>query len=217
MFTPFELPVDGEVRVFGAVIPPALIDRDVFEWLSPQDAAALAAFGSRRRRAQFAVGRWLLQHAAARTFGAGWELRTIGHGPQIVSPRASAVSISHSGDMVLCAAGRVAALGVDVERIRERREPSMLAAAVLHPAERSGLAALPASQRWTRFYRAWTCKEAIAKALGVGVFGLSFDRIRTGDGRVLQAPPEELPAFERWRVRELDVGEALAAAVAWHT
>jgi phosphopantetheinyl transferase len=219
MFTPFEVPVDGGPAVFAAAIPPALDERDVFEWLSAEDAALLARIGSRRRRAQFAAGRWLLRYAAARAFGgAEYAVRTQGGRPLVtVSGEPAAVSVSHSCDMVVCAAGRVAALGVDVERIRPRRGWEALAAAVLHPQERSALERAPGAEHWRRFYQAWTCKEAIAKALGVGVFGLSLARIRIDGGRVLEAPPEELPDAPAWRLRALAVHEAMAAAVAWRT
>jgi phosphopantetheinyl transferase len=217
MFAPFEAPVDGDVAVLGAVIPPALYDRDAFEWLSPEDTAVLAGLGSKRRRVQFAAGRWLLRRAAARAFGDGrYELHTSAGRPFVfASGTPAAVSVSHSSDVVLCAAGRVRALGVDVERIRPRRGWAALAGLVLHPLERASLDGVPEAQRWEGFYRAWTCKEALAKALGVGVFALSLDRIRVSRGVVREAPPDEVPDLACWKLRELSVGKATAAAVAW--
>jgi 4'-phosphopantetheinyl transferase len=220
MFTPFEAPVDGEVAVFCAAIPQALYDRDVFEWLSAEDASIAAGMRSPRRRAQFAAGRWLLRHAAARVFGeGGYTLRTVAGRPLVAASDGwpAAASVAHSAGMVLCAAARVPALGVDVERIRPRRGWPALSALVLHPRERAGLDEAVEAVRWIRFYRAWTYKEALAKALGIGVFSLSLERIHVGDGVLREAPAEEVPHLRDWKLRELAVGEGLAAAVAWRT
>lgn len=218
MFTPFEALREPDVAVFGAVIPPALRERDTFEWLDPDEAAAAAGMRSPRRRTQFVAGRWLLRYAARHVFGdAGYILRTIDGRPRILASGPAAVTISHCADVVLCAAGDVPALGVDVELLRPRRDWSALAAFVLHPQERSALETAPDAYRWEGFYRAWTRKEAIAKALGVGVFGLSLDRILLSGDRVRDAPASELPDCARWTLRELSVGERMAAAVAWRT
>jgi 4'-phosphopantetheinyl transferase len=219
MFAPFEAPLDAGMAVFGALIPQALLERDAFEWLSAEEAGAAAAMRSPRRRAQFAAGRWLLRHAAARVFSEGYELRTVAGRPLIGAAGGApgAVSLSHSADMVLCAVARMPALGIDVERIRPRRAWAALSALVLHPQERAGLEAAAEALRWARFYRAWTCKEALAKALGVGVFSLSLDRIHVGEGVLREAPAREVPHMRDWKLRELSVGEGLAAAVVWRT
>lgn len=220
MFAPFEAPLDAEVAVFGAVIPQTLLERDALEWLSAEEAGAAAAMRSPRRRAQFAAGRWLLRHAANRVFGeGGYALRTVGGRPLLAAAGGGpgAVSLSHSADMVLCAAARVPALGVDVERIQPRRGWAALSARVLHPHERASLDRAAEAVRWARFYRAWTCKEALAKALGVGVFSLSLDRIHVGEGALREAPAREVPHMRDWKLRELSVGEGLAAAVVWRT
>src|ERR1044071_983920 len=51
-------------------------------------------------------------------------------------------------------------------------------------ADRERIERAAESQRWPSFYQSWTYKEALAKALGEGVFGLPFDRILVSpDGR----------------------------------
>jgi len=79
------------------------------------------------------------------------------------------------------------------------------------------------SQRWPSFYQSWTYKEALAKALGEGVFGLPFDRIlvspdgrlEAADERLQSAPPDARLRDPDWRLAALRLGEGFAGAVAW--
>ena len=116
---------------------------------------------------------------------------------------------------MLCGIARSGRLGVDVERIRPRRDWEGLAQVVLHPLEREELGLLSENLRWTGFYRAWTLKEALGKALGVGL-ALPFDRIRvSAEGRLEEGAAIAGLSAARWRFRTLDAGPGLAAAVAW--
>ncbi len=56
-------------------------------------------------------------------------------------------------------------LGVDVEQVDERTAPPL---DLLHPDERSALAAAGAAQQARNFARLWAAKEAYVKALGSG-------------------------------------------------
>lgn len=77
-------------------------------------------------------------------------------------------SISHSGDMVWTAFCRDAAVGIDMEQIRPL--PDLLElAAQLHPLECAAIRAQPELERAAAFYRCWTRKEAVLKALGQGL------------------------------------------------
>jgi phosphopantetheinyl transferase len=205
--------------VFATRIPPAVRDSLDFDWLSQAEAARAAAIGRPQRRAQYAAGRWLLRYAATRVFGEGeYRLHSVDGRPLVAATGggAAAVSVSHSAELVLCAAGRVQALGIDVERIRPRADWSALAGWALHPRESERLERAAQAQRWRHFYQVWTFKEALAKALGEGVFGLPFDRIAvSADGVLEQAPRDARLDGLDWRLCPLSVGEDFAAAVAW--
>jgi 4'-phosphopantetheinyl transferase len=216
MFAPRRL--EAELPVFSLRIPARLFSPNAaFEWLEDQDRARLSALGSARRKAQFACGRWLLHHAARELTGnQRYRVTVPGGRPHLELPdSAAAASLSHSGSLVLCALGRVAAIGVDVEEMRPRRNWEGLARRVLHPSELRGLAGLPAADQWRGFYLAWTRKESLAKALGMGL-QLPFSRIRFSAHGSLEEG-KDIPGLDRggWRAVTLEAAPGMAAALAW--
>lgn len=232
MFSPYEVALDARApaagpasfRVFATRVPPELHAARAFEWLTHSDAVRARSIARPERRAQFATGRWLLRHAAAQMFGDdGFRLGELDGRPVLTAEgEPAAVSLSHSGELVLCAAGRLRSLGVDVERIRPRADWDALCAWTLHPGERARIGRAGESQRWPSFYQSWTYKEALAKALGEGVFGLPFDRVLvSSDGRLesaderLEAAPDPRLGDPAWRLAALRLEQGFAGAVAW--
>lgn len=213
MFAPRQ--IHDDPRVLALDIPEGLLSPDAsFDWLAEDDLRKLRSLGTPQRRAHFACGRWLLWHAAEEVAPGRHRVRFDGRRPAIdIDGAPGAASISHSGRKVLCAVGRVRALGVDVEQIRPRSDWDGLAARVLHPEERTRLAG--ADGRWEGFYRAWTLKEALAKALGAGLT-LPFPQILVSEGGVLQAGTEVLgTGAAAWHFARLDPGAGYAGAIAW--
>lgn len=80
-------------------------------------------------------------------------------------------SVSHSGDLVVVAVARGAAVGVDVEVVDDSRPVWRLAERFFHPDEVARLASLPPELLPRAFYELWTRKEAVLKALGSGLSG----------------------------------------------
>lgn len=220
VFSPFEVVLASPApRVFGLAFAPSLLRAPSFAWLTPEESARAATMQARRRRAQFASGRWLLRHAAGRVFGEGnWLLRPSEERPLVVAADglAASASLSHSADLVLCAVGRVETVGVDVEQIRPRADWEGLARFALHPNEHHRLKGLSETRRWQGLYQTWTFKEALAKALGLGLFTLPFDRIAISrEGLIEEAPEDERLRAPQWQLRPLSLGEGFAAAIAW--
>jgi 4'-phosphopantetheinyl transferase len=203
------------MAVDGSLLAP----KTRFDWLSKDEERLLAAIGSTRRRAQFAAGRWLLHHAAREVFGtAKYRLDVVDERPVVTlegTRTPAAVSLSHSGDVVVCGLAPSGLLGVDVERVRPRKQWDGLADFALHPDERSRLAELPEAARWQGFYRVWTLKEALAKALGVGL-ALPFNRISfSAQNRIDSAPADGEFADGAWNFCTPELGAGYAAAAAW--
>ncbi|WP_346533499.1 4'-phosphopantetheinyl transferase superfamily protein [Micromonospora sp. DPT] len=122
------------------------------------------------------------------------------------------VSVSHAEGVVVVAARRAGAVGVDVER----RRP-LPALALAHrwyaPPEAAWLGDLPDAARVEAFLLLWTAKEAVGKALGRG--------LRAGGLRRLMPVPEHprellrpLPDRAGVRVGHPGCGAGLVLAVA---
>ncbi|MDO5093877.1 MAG: 4'-phosphopantetheinyl transferase superfamily protein, partial [Propionibacteriaceae bacterium] len=88
-------------------------------------------------------------------------------------------SLAHSGSLVLIGVGALP-LGVDVEGIPDDRAVAQIGTS-LHPRETEELRGLPSEQRCEAFTRLWVRKEAMYKALGIGLLrGLSHDYVGFG-------------------------------------
>ncbi len=78
-------------------------------------------------------------------------------------------NVSHSGNHGLIAIAPDGRLGVDIEDFSARSDEDGLIEAVLTPKEQSDLALLRGSEKLRKFLTLWTLKEALIKALGVGL------------------------------------------------
>lgn len=132
--------------------------------------------------------------------GAAIELST-GEGgkPQLtVEPERLAFNLSHSGDLALVAvAPGGVEVGIDVERLRPRRDLVRLAERRLPAADAAAVATAEEAERESLFYAAWSRHEARVKCTGAGLFG--------------PAPGPEVVAWQ------LEIDAAHAAAVALDT
>jgi phosphopantetheine--protein transferase-like protein len=121
-----------------------------------------------RRSSEYLAGRALLRHGLARHTGrpaASFRIETSSDGkPRCVD--GPALSVSHSGDVLVCALADSGPLGVDVET-RTPRELAAVAERFFTKAEARWLAAEPEQ----RFRMLWVLKEAYLKALGAGLAG----------------------------------------------
>ncbi|MBS1675742.1 MAG: 4'-phosphopantetheinyl transferase superfamily protein [Actinobacteria bacterium] len=114
------------------------------------------------------------------------------------APERLSFNLSHSGDLALVAiAPGGVEVGVDVERLRPRRDLLRLAGRGLPAADAAAVAAAGAAEREPVFYRAWARHEARVKCTGTGVFG--------------RPPGPEVAAWQ------LEIGPGYAAAVALDT
>lgn len=95
--------------------------------------------------------------------------------PRLASAHRSSLefNVSHSGDWALFGFGQSWPVGVDTELFQRRTNFEALAPQVLSAKERVALELLPAAERNLSIMRAWVAKEALLKAIGVGIgFGL---------------------------------------------
>ena len=125
------------------------------------------------RHASFMAGRSLLAAWCQLHYGCPElpELAMGPHGrPAFSDPLLPEFSISHSGDWLWLAIGGPS-LGLDVEQHRPRRNLGKLMDHVLSPLELAWVSSQDDELR--AFYRLWTLREAVLKASGRGLAGLS--------------------------------------------
>jgi len=145
------------------------------DWLSATEQARLARILAAGRREEFIAGRWFARQLLANVYGGepvAWSLSAPDSGPPaVLAPapgQAPHLSLSHSGDRLVCAVAG-SPLGVDLEVPRRPRDFLALADAVCSPAERERLRAAAPESREALFHECWTLKEAWLKSRGEGM------------------------------------------------
>ena len=136
------------------------------------------------RRASFLAGRSLLATWCQLRYGCSElpEMVMGPHGrPAFSDPSLPEFSISHSGDWLWLAIGE-ASLGLDVEQHRPRRNLGKLMDHVLSPLELAWVSSQ--DDELSAFYRLWTLREAVLKASGRGLAGLSRLQLFPDDHRI---------------------------------
>jgi 4'-phosphopantetheinyl transferase len=123
--------------------------------------------------------RFVLAHAALRLFLArclgihptAVRYETGVHGKPRLGPGLPLLefNLSHSGGLGLLAVARDRSVGVDVEQLRDLPDALNIADAHFSAAEREVLRSLPPAEQRSAFFRCWTRKEAVIKAVGEGL------------------------------------------------
>ncbi|HEX5278233.1 MAG TPA: 4'-phosphopantetheinyl transferase superfamily protein [Fluviicoccus sp.] len=80
-------------------------------------------------------------------------------------------SVSHTQGMVACAWSTAGPCGVDLEKADRPVQAEKVIRRYFSAEEQAWLATLPERERKARFLDLWTRKEAVIKALGVGIAG----------------------------------------------
>jgi 4'-phosphopantetheinyl transferase len=122
------------------------------------------------------------------------------------------LAVAHSGDFVACAIS-TRRVGVDIERSDRIEADDDLARRVCTSHERRELERLPAPLRRAALIRLWTRKEAVVKALGVGL-AIAPEQVDVSRDR----PIVHGAGVGALRVRDLAAGpDGYAVAVATET
>jgi 4'-phosphopantetheinyl transferase len=128
-------------------------------------------------------------------------------------PNGLQFNLSHSSDSMLVGVGGMP-LGIDIEVWDQRHDLVCLAEEILAPRERSYWDTLPSDQQVAAFYRYWTRKESLVKAVGCGI-GVGLNRIVTSitGEKAFLALPEACQNTTDWRVFDLELMDGVSAAL----
>jgi 4'-phosphopantetheinyl transferase len=126
-------------------------------------------------------------------------------------------NLAHSGELALVAVTRGGEIGVDVERLRPVDHWQDIASRYFHATELAAIGGADASQLPAAFLRCWTRKEAVLKAIGVGIlFPLDAFRVPvTEEVRGwIDVPAHSSTAASRYWLQHVDPCAGYVAAVA---
>ncbi|HET8656000.1 MAG TPA: 4'-phosphopantetheinyl transferase superfamily protein [Longimicrobiaceae bacterium] len=212
-------PGAGEAHVWRASLrPPAAELARLEELLSEDERARAERFRFADQRGGFVVARGVLRTllgAYLRRDPREIALETGPYGKPYLARGAGdpemRFNLSHAADLALFAFAPEREVGVDVERTGRAARAAEIAKRYFAPDEAAFLAALPPVARAASFVRLWACKEAYAKATGLGIAGCDLSSFHV----VLDGAAG--PAFQGlpgWTLHELPAGEAYVAALA---
>lgn len=120
-------------------------------------------------------------------------------------------NISHSGEMALFAFADRQEIGVDVEYCDRSVDVAKLARYVFDESDIADFCSLSAKDQISAFYRSWTRKEALAKAMGINISALlNKDTIRE---RPFGKISERIYDYDMV-ISHLDIGNEYVAAIA---
>ena len=215
---------DGVDIVHVDLMPDPDRETRAFALLDDQERARSRRFLSVRARRQFVLCRAALRVILSERLGCSNRQLSFGyleHGKPFarVDGRRAAIgfNVSHSGGHGLIAIAESEWLGVDVEERVPSRDFEGIGSLVYGPTERQSLAHAKGNDKVHLFFRLWSMKEALIKALGTG-FSLGPSRFEV-PGPMLQGGRTSLFRFPHapsdvWKL--LDLGEPrFAAALAY--
>jgi 4'-phosphopantetheinyl transferase len=143
--------------------------------LSADERRQFARFRFPRDARDYAAAHALLRTALSRNTDRrpdSWQFDKTSRGKPLLIDDAgngASFSLSHTHGMVACAVTADVEIGVDVESIAREVNVLDLAARFFSPAEAQMLARLDPTSRRGRFFDLWTLKEAVLKAIGIGL------------------------------------------------
>lgn len=126
-------------------------------------------------------------------------------------------NVSHSGKWALIGISSDSPIGVDIEERREIKSIASVVKSTFSAAEFRQWLALPGSLQTEAFFRAWTCKEALIKALGTGV-SLPTENVQV---EIDPLKPSRLVQLDlsnestaKWRLESFSLAHGYCAAIA---
>jgi 4'-phosphopantetheinyl transferase len=214
----------GTVHVWRASLdPPAHHVERLQDVLSAPERLRAGQFCSQRDRTRCTVSRGLLRVILGRYLAVPPGQLRLHSGvtgkPALPVSQARGVefSVSHSHGLVVYAVTCGRRVGVDIERVRAVAGWAGAPGRVLSPREHAVFQSLPPDQQRAAFFRAWTRKEACAKAWGRGL-SCPLGRI---DVSLAPFEPDrplsidgDAVASARWALQDVAPAPGYAAALA---
>lgn len=169
--------------------------------LSSMEQIRLASFRQFNDRLRFAATRLALRQLLGQALGIPASsvplyIDKMGK-PKLGIGAPLSFNVSHSGSYALVALSYHGQIGVDIEAIRSDIKVGSIAQQAFSQREIAYLERTDESGRITLFYTLWTCKEAILKALGLGIAEhLASFSVLPEDGKIRLRAEMQSMAFD---------------------
>lgn len=189
-------------------------------FLSQDETDRMARLVYDKHRDAYLAARGGLRKTLGDEMGMPPEALKFEYGPQgkPALPNGPFFNLSHAGGYACLAIHPTCPLGVDIEAFRPVEEG--VAKRFFSPSENASLAAIPAAGKQAGFFRCWTRKEAIIKAIGGGLsipldaFDVTLFPDDTPQLIRLDATYGEAPD---WALAHIEMGAGMVGAVAAKT
>lgn len=204
-------PETVELWLLPLALPPARLDR-LAATLDAGEQRRLQALVHADTRQRFVAAHGGMRAVLGRRLGlpaAAVPLLALQDERPRLAGDALELSLAHAGSYALLGIAAGMRIGVDLEPVRELPDLDQLAPLVLAPCEQAALVRLPAACRSTAFLRSWTRKEAVLKAVGLGL-AVDPAAVPTGFGRRVL----HLSTLGSWHLRNLVPAAGHLAALA---
>ncbi len=174
-----------------------------------------------RHRNRYIAARAMLRVLLGADVGVSPETIAFAYGPHgkpiLASHPAVNFNLAHTRELAILAISRTHQVGVDIECINRTLDYDPLARRYFTAHEYANLQLMPAVDRQRAFLTVWTRKEAIAKALGLGLH-LPFKLIKTTlttdkSPRLLKVRGSDA---RDWSLHTVETGHNCIATVALH-
>lgn len=214
-------PIEVELWVWSLDVDEAERGR-LFAYLSEDEVARALRFVFDRDRHRYIVARGRMRQVLSGIVGAtpaALRFSYSSHGKPSLSAVGAPLhfNLSHSDGLAALGVSHTREIGVDVEHERPLKED--IAERFFSRGEVAALSALPEGEQLAAFYRCWTRKEAVVKAIGEGLSRPldSFDvTLDAGAARLLRMEGET-DGPKAWQLTHFAPAPEFAGAVACRT
>jgi 4'-phosphopantetheinyl transferase len=203
---------------------PDPVARSIAECLSREERENGARFHGEDNQRRYLVSHGVARLLLGRYTGREPALLEFSTGPfgkpfvdQPSSDSALHFNLSHTPEIAAVAISRVGPIGIDVERLRATTDIPRLVKRYFSEDEVVRFGQVEFEQHTPWFFRMWTCKEAVSKALGCGL-SEPVSRFTVPDGEledtVQVSAASKLAANETWYVTGFRYGADYVGALA---
>lgn len=195
-----------------------LDDNQLMASLADDELQRANRFRFARHRRTYIVAHSLVRTILANSIGCSVHALKFDYGeagkPMLAT--GPAFNLSHTGSQILFGVFEQGEIGVDIEARNDSRDLDALAQHCFSDPELAEYESASPCDRTVSFYRAWTRKEALIKALGGGLtIDLKAFSVSLADSQDnVLVDGTSIGAGGSWAIRPIRIGENVEAAVA---